>query len=144
MDKSRVERVSIPRRRAGHSISFAASPSDAWSPIHSTDWTFGDGSAATGSSVTHSFQEAGRFPVTVTTTDAAGHSSTASGRSLSPRHLQRHAEFQGEPRQGSSQAPLPWDRDLSWQRRTSWQTPARKAEALRLIAEPHLRSPETK
>jgi len=66
--------------RAGHPISFAASPFDAWSPIHSTEWTFGDGSVATGSSVVHSFQEAGRFPVTVTTSDAAGHSSTASAQ----------------------------------------------------------------
>lgn len=73
--------VSIPPAgRAGHPISFSASTFDAWSSIRSTDWTFGDGSVATGPRVIHSFQEAGRFPVTVTTTDAAGHSSTASAQ----------------------------------------------------------------
>lgn len=72
--------VSIPpAARAGRPVSFAASPFDAWSLLNPVTWTFGDGSVATGSSVIHSFKEAGQFEATVTATDAAGHSTTASG-----------------------------------------------------------------
>lgn len=75
-----LDPVSIPPLgRAGRPISFAASPFDAWSPLNPLTWTFGDGSIATGPSAVHSFARAGRFQVTVTATDAAGHSTTASG-----------------------------------------------------------------
>jgi hypothetical protein len=72
--------VSVPSQvRAGRAVSFAALPFDAWSPINLVSWTFGDASTATGPSVAHSFQEAGQFHVAVTATDAAGHSTQASG-----------------------------------------------------------------
>jgi PKD domain len=62
--------------QAGRPISFAASPFDAWSPVNSVTWTFGDASTAMGSSVVHSFQDAGQFHVTVTATDATGYPTT--------------------------------------------------------------------
>jgi hypothetical protein len=72
--------VSIPAvARAGRPVAFAASPFDAWSLVNQVSWTFGDGSTATGASAAHAFKETGRFQVTVTATDAAGHSTTASG-----------------------------------------------------------------
>ena len=72
--------VSIPPLgRAGRPIAFSAAPFDAWSPTNWVRWAFGDGSTAGGSSAVHSFEEAGRFQVTVTATDAAGHSTVASG-----------------------------------------------------------------
>jgi PKD domain len=77
--KPELSSVSIPSSaRAGRPISFAASPFDAWSPTEAVNWSFGDSSTAAGPSVVHSFQEAGQFHVTVTATDAAGHSTTAS------------------------------------------------------------------
>lgn len=73
--------VSVPSAaRAGRSVSFAASPFDAWSLLNPVSWTFGDGAAATGPSVVHSFVEAGAYHVTVTATDAAGHSTASSAR----------------------------------------------------------------
>lgn len=78
--KPELGSVSMPSLgRAGRPISFAASPFDAWSPLSSVTWTFGDGSTAAGPSAVHSFKQAGQFPITVTATDAAGHSTTASG-----------------------------------------------------------------
>jgi hypothetical protein len=75
--KPELRSVSIPSTvRAGRPISFAASPFDAWSPVNSASWTFGDASTAMGPSVIHSFQGAGQFQVTVTATDAAGYSLT--------------------------------------------------------------------
>lgn len=72
--------LSIPSQaRAGRPISFGASPFDAWSSFDPVSWSFGDGSIASGPSVVHSFQGAGKFNVTVTVTDAAGLSTTASG-----------------------------------------------------------------
>jgi hypothetical protein len=69
--------LSIPSTvRAGRPISFAASPFDAWSPVDSVSWAFGDTSTAMGPSVIHSFQSAGQFHITVTATDAAGYSMT--------------------------------------------------------------------
>jgi hypothetical protein len=79
--KPELSSVSIPSlARAGRPISFAVSPFDAWSPINPVSWTFGDASTAKGPSVVHSFQGAGQFPVTVTATDAAGYSTTASAK----------------------------------------------------------------
>jgi len=65
--------------RAGRPVSFSASDFDLWSPVGSLRWTFGDGTAATGASVAHDFQQPGRYPVTVTATDAAGNSTARSG-----------------------------------------------------------------
>jgi hypothetical protein len=71
--------LSIPSQaRAGRPISFGVSPFDAWSPIGPVSWSFGDGSTASGPSLVHSFQGAGKFNVAVTAADAAGHSTTAS------------------------------------------------------------------
>jgi len=75
----RFNSLSIPSQvRAGRPALFAASPFDAWSLASPPTWTFGDGSGAAGSSVDHSFQSAGKFDVTVTTSDEAGHSTAAS------------------------------------------------------------------
>jgi N-acetylmuramoyl-L-alanine amidase len=40
-------------------------------------WSFGDGTTATGQTVTHRFVAAGRYPVTVTTTDSLGGNAVA-------------------------------------------------------------------
>jgi hypothetical protein len=78
--------VSIPPlARAGRPVSFTVSPFDAWSAIGPVSWDFGDAATAAGSSVLHSFKEAGQFRVAVTTTDLAGHSTAASATvSVSP------------------------------------------------------------
>ncbi len=56
-----------------------ANPLDVWSPPVTVNWSFGDGSSATGDAVTHTYTQAGSFPVTVTATDALGNATSQSG-----------------------------------------------------------------
>jgi hypothetical protein len=66
--------------RVGRKLSFAASPAD-FTRV-SVRWLFGDGRSAKGQSVTHVYRKAGRYAVTVTATDAAGHSATVARTSV--------------------------------------------------------------
>jgi hypothetical protein len=61
----------------GEPANFIASAHDLWSPF-GLSWSFGDGTAANGGAVSHTFARPGRFPFTVTATDAVGNSSTSS------------------------------------------------------------------
>ena len=56
---------------------YSLSPLDVWSPVTSTQWSFGDGTSATGASVSHVFAAAGDHAVTVTATDALGNATSA-------------------------------------------------------------------
>jgi hypothetical protein len=60
----------------GAPVSFAVSPFDLFA-LGATSWAFGDGSqAASGNSVSHVYNEPGRYPVTVTAFDGGGNAST--------------------------------------------------------------------
>ena len=65
--------------RVGAQLPFSVSPIGVWTPVVSTVWGFGDGSKAAGTSVTHAYGTPGAFGATVTSTDAAGNSTTAAG-----------------------------------------------------------------
>ena len=71
--------VSIPvSGTAGLPLSFSISPLDVWSPIASTNWSFGDGQSATGASVTHAYSNPGSYTVTASSADTlANATSTA-------------------------------------------------------------------
>ncbi len=72
--------LSIPGTgTAGQPTSYTVTPADAWSPVLSTVWSFGDGTTASGPNVTHTFAAAGSYAVSVTTTDAAGNTRTQTG-----------------------------------------------------------------
>jgi len=72
--------LAIPSRGVvGRKLAFSVSPLDAWSPLAATEWSFGDGKRASGTSVKHAYAAAGTYSVTVTATDALGNSSQASG-----------------------------------------------------------------
>ncbi|MDR7271150.1 PKD repeat protein, partial [Pelomonas saccharophila] len=59
--------------QVGASLSFSgAGSTDAEGPIASYAWTFGDGTSASGVSVTKSYSAAGSYTVTLTVTDAGG------------------------------------------------------------------------
>jgi hypothetical protein len=78
-DAPLLRNVSIPASgMVGAPISFSASPFDVWS-IASTGFGFGDGAAAAGTSVSHAYSAPGTYLVTVTSKDAAGTASMASG-----------------------------------------------------------------
>ena len=64
--------------KAGATASFSDSAVDAFSGVSKVSWSFGDGSAAaSGTHVSHRFDNVGRFTVKVTATDRAGNSSSA-------------------------------------------------------------------
>ena len=61
---------------AGTPVAMSAKASDTWSPATMT-FAFGDGTTATGNSVSHAYEAAGTYTVTVTATDAAGNAAMA-------------------------------------------------------------------
>jgi hypothetical protein len=63
---------------AGEPVTFSAGATDMWSGVASVGWSFGDGTSATGDTVTHIFDSPGTFPVSVTAVDGAGNASTRS------------------------------------------------------------------
>ena len=62
---------------AGDTINFDASSTSAGSPLVSYDWDFGDGSTGSGQLVSHDFSQPGSYNVTLSVTDQAGQSATA-------------------------------------------------------------------
>jgi PKD domain len=62
-------------------VPFSVSPVDVWSPIASTRFSFGDGTALSAAAVPapHTYRSAGTFQVSVTSTDTLGNSSSAAG-----------------------------------------------------------------
>jgi len=72
--------VAIPSAgTAGTELRFSVSPLDALSALGATSWDFGDGEAATGNGVGHTYATAGSYTVTVTSTDAFGNATSHTG-----------------------------------------------------------------
>ena len=59
-------------------LSYSATAADAWSAVASYSWSFGDGTTATGPSVTHAYADPGTYAVTLTVADAVGNTTTRS------------------------------------------------------------------
>ena len=59
-------------RFAGAQLTLVTTATDAWSTAGAPAWTFGDGGAATGASVTHTYAIAGTYTAHVSVTDTAG------------------------------------------------------------------------
>jgi hypothetical protein len=58
-------------------VAFSVAPFDVWSAIGPISWTFGDGAAAAGAAVKHTFGWPGTYTVTMTAADSLGNSSGA-------------------------------------------------------------------
>lgn len=70
--------------QAGDPLAFSVSPLSVWLTIASTTWSWGDGSPDTsGTGVTHVFDAAGTYQVSVSATDALGNATNAT-RAPSP------------------------------------------------------------
>jgi hypothetical protein len=72
----RFSAFSLP---SGGSLIFSAAAADNWSNPVSISWLFGDGSGASGATVSHAYGVAGTFVATGTATDAVGNASQESG-----------------------------------------------------------------
>jgi hypothetical protein len=79
--------LSVPATgMVGVPVVFSASPFDFW-PLASTEFAFGDGLGAQGSTVSHAYAAPGTYLVTATAVDAAGTPVSASGTiAISPSY----------------------------------------------------------
>ena len=68
------------RAVAGHPATYDATAVDAWSPVATYSWTFGDGATATSATATHAFAEPGKYTVRFRVTDAVGNSTVRVAR----------------------------------------------------------------
>jgi hypothetical protein len=71
-----IRSLSAPDGLAGQSIAMSAAATDDWSTPNLV-WSFGDGQAGAGASVTHTYAHPGSYAVTVSATDAVGNQSAA-------------------------------------------------------------------
>ena len=62
---------------AGTAFPFSVTPTDVWSTVALTGWTFGDGGSASAASGNHTYGTGGSFTGTVTSTDSRGNSTSA-------------------------------------------------------------------
>nr|HMS72130.1 PKD domain-containing protein [Baekduia sp.] len=73
-----IEDLSVPSSATtGQPVNVSVDPFDLWSSVDLVAWTFGDGATATGASASHTYSAAGSRQISVTVTDAAGHTATA-------------------------------------------------------------------
>jgi hypothetical protein len=99
-----LQGLSVPGSGAlGQPIPFSVSPVDAWSPLGTTVWNFGDGATATGNTTSHAFSVPGSPQITVSAGDSLGNTSEAKGSTT----------IQGAPGEG---APVITDLKLSRKR----------------------------
>lgn len=74
-----LRELSIPSSAfVNQPISFSVSPLDAWSALGDTNWSFGDGTSASGISVIHSYSEPGVYEATVTSANVLGNTTSTS------------------------------------------------------------------
>jgi hypothetical protein len=72
-----LDRLEMPQdTHTGVPVDFSVAALDVWSGVSSTAWRFGDGATADGTSVSHAYAAGGVYPVTVTSTDSLGNSSS--------------------------------------------------------------------
>jgi hypothetical protein len=64
----------------GQPVTFSVSPLDVWSASGETSWSFGDGTTANGTSVTHTYTAAGTYEVTLHSTDTLGNVTSTVGK----------------------------------------------------------------
>jgi hypothetical protein len=75
-----LNNVSIPAEgTVGQPLTFSVSPLDVWSISGETSWSFGDGTSASGTRVTHTYTAAGTYEVTLHSADTLGNVTSTSG-----------------------------------------------------------------
>ncbi len=62
----------------GQQLTFSVAPLDVWSPLGASTWNFGDGTSASGTTLTHTYAKPGAYQVTLSSADAIGNTTVAS------------------------------------------------------------------
>ena len=76
-----LNNVSIPAEgTVGQPLTFSVSPFDVWSISGETSWSFGDGTSASGTSVTHTYTAPGIYEVTLHSADTLGNVTSTVGK----------------------------------------------------------------
>ena len=75
----RFSAFSLPSGLIAQPLPFSAAADDNWSGPPSISWLFGDGSGASGATVSHAYGSPGTFTAGATATDAVGNASQQSG-----------------------------------------------------------------
>lgn len=100
--------LSVPgSAQTGQGAGFSVSASDRATGVSGVHWTFGDGGAADGTSVSHAFGAAGTYTVTATATDAAGNAASAGGTITVTAPPPAGARPGGDTRPSGGRARLP-------------------------------------
>jgi hypothetical protein len=86
------------RGTANAPLTFAVSPLDTWSGLGATTWSFGDGTAATGNRVAHTFSAPGSYVATLTARDRRGNV-TVARRTIAVAPTPKAGVVTGAPRQ---------------------------------------------
>jgi len=86
--------LSVPVGTAGQPVTVTASwPLDPWLQLGSASWILGDGSSARGPTVTHTYAEAGEYPLSFEAEDLLGHTLAASATiAIEPAPIEFTAE----------------------------------------------------
>jgi head-tail adaptor len=65
-----------PSGTVGVPVPFSVSPLDAWSPVASTNWSFGDDQSAIAQTVTHTYNQPGSYTISVSSSDTLANATT--------------------------------------------------------------------
>ncbi len=88
-----LQSVAIPATGTeGQPVSFSVAPLDPWSALGSTTWSFGDGSSASGTSVSHTYTATGSYEVALESQNVLGERTSTSGAiTIEPAPLEEAA-----------------------------------------------------
>ncbi|HXD55909.1 MAG TPA: PKD domain-containing protein [Solirubrobacteraceae bacterium] len=105
--------LSIPAGAVvGVPVAFSVTPLDAFSALGASTWSFGDGGSATGPIVNHTFSRPGTFAVGLSSADALGNATAATGTitvtapPVTPPKLEHVRQSHARWREGSALARL--------------------------------------
>ncbi len=99
--------VSIPATgTVGQPLTFSVSPFDVWSVLGETSWSFGDGSSASGTNVTHTYTAPGTYEVILHSADMLGNVTSTSGKvTIAPPATPAPSPSESSPGPPASEPP---------------------------------------
>jgi PKD domain len=120
--------LSVPATgTVGVPVSFSVSPLDAWSPVASTSWSFGDSHSAIDQTVTHTYAQPGNYTISVSSSDTLANATTATASiTIAPAPAARTSPAGAAGPPGHKPPSTPSLTHLS-QTHSRWRESAKKA-----------------